>query len=215
MGRPKRIITLVGLFIALIVPTIGPTRYLPSVPGLDPLYVHEIFWWSLLALVLTYVLGVERRSLTSIGLRAPGWKTVVFGILTGIVGVVGIVIIESIIFPLLHLRFNVHEMQSLLHTPFWFRLLLVTRAALMEETLFRGYGIERVKELSGSRSLAGTITWALFTVAHLTSWGWAQLIIAGYGGLILTLLYLWRRDLVCNVIAHWVTDGAGFLLSQG
>ncbi|MDE2630905.1 MAG: CPBP family intramembrane metalloprotease, partial [Alphaproteobacteria bacterium] len=115
----------------------------------------------------------------------------------------------------LHLQLPAQEMEKLLHTPFWYRFFLVTRAATMEETLFRGYGIERTAELTGSRWLAGAVTWVLFTLAHLSAWGWAQLIVAGYGGLVLTVLYLWRRDLVSNMIAHWVTDGAGFLLPHG
>lgn len=214
MTASRRIIILAGLAIALVVPSLSPTTHLPTVAGVDSLYVHEWFWWALLAVVLFYVLVVERQSLSSIGFRKPSWKTFVFGILFGILGVAGIVAIFSVLFPMLHLQMNTQEIGKLLHTPFWFRFFLVTRAALMEETLFRGYGIERLGELTGNRWLAGAVTWALFTLAHLSAWGWAQLIVAGYGGLVLTALYLWRRDLICNMIAHWLTDGAGFLLPR-
>jgi membrane protease YdiL (CAAX protease family) len=47
---------------------------------------------------------------------------------------------------------------------------------------------------------------------HLSSWGVAQLIVAGYGGLLLTILYLWRRNLWANMLAHWLADAAGFLV---
>jgi len=43
-------------------------------------------------------------------------------------------------------------------------------------------------------------------------WGWTHLIVAGYGGLVLTALYLLRRDLAANMLAHWLTDAVGFLL---
>jgi membrane protease YdiL (CAAX protease family) len=36
--------------------------------------------------------------------------------------------------------------------------------------------------------------------------------VAGYGGVILAVLYLWRRNLWANMLAHWISDGAGFLL---
>ena len=215
MTSSRRVVTLIGLTIALVVPAMGPTKYLPAMAGFDPMVVREWFWWALLAVVLLYVLVVERRPLSSIGFRRPSWKTFVFGVLFGILGVAGISAIYLVLFPILHLQMNAQELGKLLHTPFWYRFLLVTRAATMEETLFRGYGIERTAELTGSRWLAGAVTWGLFAFAHLSAWGWAQLIIAGYGGLVLTLLYLWRRDLVCNMIAHWVTDGAGFLLPHG
>jgi membrane protease YdiL (CAAX protease family) len=109
---------------------------------------------------------------------------------------------------------NASEMSSILNTPFWYRFLLVTRAAVAEETLFRGYPIGRIREWSGSRMLAGVITWAAFTYAHLGGWGWPQLIVAGFGGLLLTVLFLWRRNLWANVLAHWLADGAGFLLPR-
>jgi membrane protease YdiL (CAAX protease family) len=39
------------------------------------------------------------------------------------------------------------------------------------------------------------------------------MLIAGFGGLLLTLLYVWRRNLWINIIAHFVVDGASVLLA--
>lgn len=109
---------------------------------------------------------------------------------------------------------NASAMTELLRTPFWYRLILVTRAAVSEELLFRGYPIERLLELTRNHLIAGIVPWAAFTVAHLSFWGWAQLIVAGYGGLVLTVLYLWRRNLWANMLAHWIADAAGFLMPR-
>ena len=215
MVARSRIVPFTGLLLALVVPSIGLTRYLPQVAGFDPMYVREWFWWTLLALVLLDVLAIERRPLASIGFRRTSWRTAVLGILAGIVATIGIAAIVLVVFPRLGLHANTSEMNKVLQTPFWNRFFLVTRAATMEETLFRGYGVERLNELTGSRWFAGAISWAAFTVAHLSSWGWAQLIVAGWGGMILTVLYLWRRDLISNMTAHWVADAAGFLLPDG
>jgi membrane protease YdiL (CAAX protease family) len=57
------------------------------------------------------------------------------------------------------------------------------------------------------------VSLATFTYAHLSYWGWSHLIVAGFGGLVLTGLYLWRRDLVSNMVAHFLTDAIGFLLA--
>jgi len=215
MTAARRTITLFGLAIAVILPAAGPVRFLPAVPGLNPLYLHELFWWGLTILVLLYVLLVERRALRTIGFRLPDWRSLAYGALAAIVIGGGMFAIATFLLPALHLKLNAQALHSLLDTPLWFRVLLVTRAAVMEETLFRGYGIERLRELTGSSWVAGVVTLALFTLAHLSTWGWAQLIIAGYGGLILTLLYFWRRDLVCNMIAHWITDAIGVLTAHG
>lgn len=179
---------------------------------LGPLASGEIFWWAAVTVLILHVVLIERRPLTSVGFRTFGFVSGTVGAIAGILLVAGIVVIYSFVFPLLHLKMNTAEMGKLMATPFWYRVALVTRAAVAEELLFRGYPMERIAELSGRRWLAAVISWAAFTYAHLSSWGWAQLVVAGYGGIVLTALYLWRRNLWVNMIAHWIGDGAGFLL---
>jgi membrane protease YdiL (CAAX protease family) len=210
--RP-RITTVIGLLFLLIA-TFAPLsswsqHLLGKELGLN--YGREVPWWLLTLGLYAYVIYAERRPLSSIGFRRPGILDIVLAVGTGVLLVAGIMIIYGFVFPLLHLKINMKVDLMLMHTPLWYRVLLVTRAAVAEETLFRGYPIERIKEWSGSRVLAGALTWAAFTYAHLASWGPAQLIVAGYGGLLLTILYLWRRNLWVNMIAHWIADGAGFL----
>ena len=103
-------------------------------------------------------------------------------------------------------------MSAVKASPLWFRILLVTRAAVFEEAYYRGFAIERLAEITGFRWLAGLISLAGFTFAHLSYWGWSHLIIAAFGGAVLTGLYLFRRDLGANMIAHFVTDGVAFLV---
>lgn len=179
---------------------------------IGPNYSREILWWVLTLGVYAYVLVVERRALSSIGLHRPRLLDIGLALLTAALLVVGFVPIELFIFPVLHLHMNMHVYDMIKDSPLPYRVLLVTRAAVAEETIFRGYSIERLQQWSGSRWLAGAVTWALFTYAHLQTWGVAQLIVAGYGGLLLTVLYLWRRNLWANMLTHWLADAAGFLL---
>jgi membrane protease YdiL (CAAX protease family) len=83
----------------------------------------------------------------------------------------------------------------------------VVRAGVSEEVLFRGYPIERLRELSGSRALASLLPLLLFPLAHVGPWGWAHMLVAGIGGAALTLLYLWRRNVWANILAHCIVDG--------
>jgi membrane protease YdiL (CAAX protease family) len=80
-----------------------------------------------------------------------------------------------------------------------------------EELFYRGYAIERLQELTRSRAIAGIFSGAVFTFAHVATWGWAQLLFAGFAAIILTLLYLWRRNLWVNIITHAAVDGVGVL----
>jgi membrane protease YdiL (CAAX protease family) len=101
----------------------------------------------------------------------------------------------------------------LLATPFWWRFISVIRAAVAEEILFRGYALERLQELTGSLHLAAGLSWMVFTLEHVGPWQRSHLLIAGFGGVVLTLLYLWRRNLWVNIIAHLIVDGAAVLLT--
>ncbi|HEY2068734.1 MAG TPA: CPBP family intramembrane glutamic endopeptidase [Rhizomicrobium sp.] len=176
-----------------------------------PLWGGEVLWWALFAAVIAYVAFVEHKALSSIGYRAPGTMDIVLGVIAGIVAVMGIGFAFQVVLPAMHLGVN-RQLGALIATPLLFRVATVTRAAVVEETLFRGYGFERLAELTKSPLAAALLTWVLFSMAHLQSWGWGQVIIAAWGGLVLTVLYLWRRNLWANIICHWLTDGTGFIL---
>lgn len=125
----------------------------------------------------------------------------------------GMASIYLVIFPALGLSPNEAGTAAVKALPFWFRVCIIVRAAVFEEMFFRGFMIERLTEITcGRRLSAAAISCALFTWLHLGYWGWAHLMVAGFGGVVLTALYLWRRDLTANIIAHLLTDAVGFLL---
>lgn len=214
---PKRLrarrASLFGLLPVLAAAILPLGRWGREYSGLGKLLGGEVPWWLLVGLMLLFVAFIEKRPFSSVGFRQPGWRDIPAGIATAVVSVLGIALIYAILLPALHLQLNKGAMQGLLQTPLWYRVLLVSRAAVAEELLFRGYAISRIEELTGSRLVAGVVTWGAFTYAHLSYWGAAQLIVAGWAGLLLTILFLWRRNLWANILAHWLTDGVGFLLT--
>jgi membrane protease YdiL (CAAX protease family) len=211
MTNSRRIQIVIGLLLALGLPFCHLGDLGRAHSGLGPLLGGEVLWWALFAAIVLYTLFVEHRALSSIGLRKPGVWDIALGVLAGIAVFMGTGIIFQFVLPALHMSVD-RQLASAVQAPLWFRLINVTRAAVVEEAAFRGYGLERLNELTGSALFAGFVTWVLFTMAHLSSWGWAQVIIAAYGGLVLTALYLWRRNLWANIIAHWLADGAAFIL---
>lgn len=212
MSRTPRAIILVGLFLSVVVPATGAGRIAQHIPGLSPLAGQEAFWWALAIIVLLFILAIERRPLSSVGFRRPDWKTFAYG-LAGFVAILAFAgSMVLFLLPALHLHQDPATLKRMLDTPYWYRILLVTRAAFCEELLMRGYGIERLQELTGSKFVAGAVTLAVFTLGHWSYGTIAQLIVAAAAGLVLTILYLWRRDLISNMIAHWLTDAASLLL---
>jgi len=172
---------------------------------------NELVYWGLVAAVLLYVLLIEHRPLASIGLRRPGGRDIFAALATGVLMIAVLALMYLVVFPALHWD-ETQQLQTLTAVPFWLRFMAVVRAAVSEEILFRGYALERVQELTGSRGAAGIFTWAIFTLEHLGYWGWHHLLVAGAAGALLTLLYLWRRNLWANMLAHFMVDAVGFLL---
>ncbi|MCB0037993.1 MAG: CPBP family intramembrane metalloprotease [Anaerolineales bacterium] len=85
-------------------------------------------------------------------------------------------------------------------------LVLAWAGAFSEELFFRGYFVTTLRHLFGNTRLALTaitiLTTALFALGHGYQ-GWAGVIDTGiYGGLILTLLFLWRGRLTAPIVAH-------------
>jgi membrane protease YdiL (CAAX protease family) len=170
-----------------------------------------IYWLCTLALV-AFVRKVEGRPISSIGLNRVTWKTGVFGVGGAAAMVAGMAAIYIVIFPFLGVSAHESMTASIKSMPLWFRIVLVLRAAVFEEIFYRGFMIERLTELTRLRWLATLVSLVAFTLAHLSGWGAAHLIVAAFGGIVLTTLYLLRKDLACNMLAHFLTDAVGFLL---
>ena len=179
--------------------------------GFDAEIRDELIYWALTLGLILYVRFVERGSMVSVGWRRPTWKSAVFGLGAGALTFAGFVVIYLWVFPALGQKAEESGLENILRLPLWFRIALLFRAAIFEELAYRGFAIERLTELCRSRGFAALLSLAAFTFAHLSYWGWAHLLVAAWGGLVLTGLYLWRRDLASNMFAHFVTDLVGFL----
>src|SRR5277367_2123298 len=207
-GRAEnRLLILIGLAIALGLPFAPLSTWGKAYGGLGPLWGGEAAWAAFFLVILLYVLFVERRPLSSIGFRRPKAWDVVIGVVALFAIIAGDATI-SVVEAKLHLAVK-PQITALLATPFWYRAFLAVRAAVVEETAFRGYGFERITDLTGSKWLAPVVTFALFSAAHYPGGGLALVFPAACGGLVLTLVYLWRRNLWTTILAHWLTDAVG------
>jgi membrane protease YdiL (CAAX protease family) len=172
---------------------------------------REGLFWLMTLLLVAYILFIEKRPLSSIGLTRPAWKSFVFGLAAAVIMFGGAAAIYLVVFPALGLKPNQAGLGAIQSTPFWFQALVVLRAPIFEEIYYRGFMIERLTEMTGLRWLAALISLTAFTFAHLSYWGWTTLIVVAFQGAILTILYLLRRDLSANMLAHFLVDAAAFL----
>ena len=97
--------------------------------------------------------------------------------------------------------------------PVWVLVPAWITGAFTEEVLFRSYPIERLTQMFKRPWLAGLITVLAFTLMHLFTWDWIHVLTMVFpGGLMLTLFYLWRRNLALNVIIHAIMNAPLLLL---
>lgn len=97
------------------------------------------------------------------------------------------------------------ELSRLRSLPFGVLACAALTAGVVEELLYRGYAIERLAALTGSRVAGAFLSLAAFSLAHLPFWGAASALLTLVAGLVLTALYLWKRNLAVNMLAHTLT----------
>ncbi|MBC5992000.1 CPBP family intramembrane glutamic endopeptidase [Pontibacter cellulosilyticus] len=209
VGEKKQLpfITYIGLYLALALPGIFVMVSGQIKPGW---VLSEIFFWSLTLLILVIVVLYERQPLSSIGLGKLTWRSVAWGIGAGLVLFVLFGLLQGLV-KLIGLPISTSAAKQIGEMPVWGIFLLALRAGVMEEVLFRGYPFERLLTLTGSKAVAAIVPLLVFIITHL-SWGLGHLIFVTAAGGLITLLYLWKRNLWINIIAHFLVDFIAFMM---
>lgn len=166
---------------------------------------NELLYWGLVAATLLFVKGIERQPLSTLALSRPRLSEFPIALLAAIATLAGLLGISQFVLPALHLE-TAPTLERLQAAPRWWLVVSSIRAGVSEEILFRGYPIPRLLAITGNRALALVLPLAIFAVAHVGPWNWAHALYAAFGGMMFTALYLWRRNLWTNMLAHSLVD---------
>jgi uncharacterized protein len=178
-------------------------RLFGELPALGVQVALQLLYCGMAAFLLWFVLRVERLPLKSIGLRQPTWLTIVSGI--------GLLLVASFVVapmtaPLQEalgtdgIQAGLDEIAAM---PLWFRIVVGLTGGMIEEFFYRGYAIERLATITGRAWIGGLISAVVFGLAHIPEWGLGFALAADMPfGLLMTAFYLWRRDLLANMLAH-------------
>ena len=170
----------------------------------------EGVWWLLAAGLLGVVVFWERAPLRSVGLVRLTRATFLIGV-PAFVPLLLLFPLVQLLLSALGVADSQPTVDRLVKLPLGLLLAGALRAGVTEELIFRGYLIERLGAWTGRRGFAAAFSWAVFVALHLGSWPVGHLVYVGLVGGFFTLLYLRRRDLTCNIVAHVLTDGVGLL----
>ena len=205
-SSPARLSTLIGLAVAFGWPL------LLTIPGVsnhqitdahDDI-VHMCAKWLVVVILCMIVFGIQRRQVSEFGIRRMGWRGALAGLAGGVVAfALGGAASRFVMMPS-----SQSMLRKLAAVPLELRIAVVLTAAITEEFIYRGFGIEELADLTGKRWLAGLLSLILFTVSHAGLYGMsAALIVPGLAGAVLTGLYLWRRNLPSCMLMHAIIDG--------
>lgn len=207
ISQKNLIPTFVGLAIALFALPIFMAAY-RAMTGENhsnmQILGREAAIFLLVGFLLWIVKRWERRPLSSIGLQVNRLRTSLFrGVCLAVV-VLAVTVALYLLLRTIGVRLGEDHV-----TTFHASLLVVTvsmlRAGIAEEIFYRGFAIERLHSLAGSKLFAGLVSLTIFAVSHYRQ-GVGGIVAAFVLGGILTAAYIKFRDLLANITAHFLGD---------
>jgi uncharacterized protein len=165
---------------------------------------RELGVFLLVGLLLWIVKRWEHLPLSSIGLRDTTPRR---SLLRGLwLGVILLVVTVGLYLGLRSVGVHLGEEHgSVFHPSLMVVTVSMLRAGVAEEIFYRGFAIERLQSLTGSKLVAGLAPLTIFAVSHYRQGLGGMLAVFVLGG-ILTAFYMKFRDLVANITAHFFAD---------
>lgn len=199
--------TYLGLAIALFaVPIVamGFRNFLGPVTA-SVAVARELTMFAAAGVLLWIVRRREGRTLESIGFTGARAGQIALWTLIAVIACVAALAIGLVAVNLLDLRFGSAPGAVRTPLPLWVQFIVVLRAGIVEELFYRGYAIDRLKQVSGSNALAVGVPLLVFAGFHYGQ-GAGGVLIALLMGIALTGVYLWKRNIVAVMLAHFLID---------
>ncbi|MEJ2184103.1 MAG: type II CAAX endopeptidase family protein [Nitrospirota bacterium] len=94
---------------------------------------------------------------------------------------------------------------------FLLAFVMVVVVAVVEETIFRGYLMLRLKAVTSSVAAAVVLSAFVFSLGHGYE-GTASVVTIGIMGAFLAVVYEWRKSLTAPIVMHFLQDFIGIVL---
>lgn len=217
----KRSITLaqiIGLLLAMGAPAlIIWLRTVGLAPSalIEQRLVSTVAFWGVGVLLLFWITMAEQRPLASIGLGRPTLKAMGWGLGAGVVLTLALICFD---WAIVTLRLVPQPTPppadtDLTTLPLAMRAVMVVTSGFAEELLFIGYPISRLLEITRSRWISALIPILAFTALHIPGRTPADLVNVAFAAALFSGLFLWRRSLWTNIVAHTVVDVAPLIIA--
>jgi len=206
----KTAVTWIGLAFSLfgMIAIRQAFRAVTPEPSIALTLAREICLFLAAGALFWFVRRIEGLPLRSVGIgTSPVWKSLLWGAVTAVACLVP----AALLVAWTGYGYGAAS-QSFAKLPIWLVTVVVLRAGVVEELFYRGYAIERLQALGLGRVVSWIVPLVVFSLAHWTG-GRANILIALVLGAVLTAFYQWRRDLVANMLGHFLVDFVGNVLA--
>ncbi len=207
----KKPLLMTSTWVGLALPLLGmPLSYLITATFLQSMernqrtLVSSLITFGLAVGVVAVVLLGEKQPLSTLGLHRQTRRSIIIALSASIVIAVGGTLISLGLFKLLNLPLPTLPTERITGFPLWLALWIVISSSIAEEVLYRGFVLERLEQVTGSIWTGGLITLSWFTLLHLPLGVTYTLLIVLPTSIMITLLYIWQRDLIATIIVHLV-----------
>lgn len=165
--------------------------------------------WGVALLLALIAFGTLRRRSSWFGIGWFGWRD----LLAMVAALAGLFLLAGAVRWCFSFPSSPEDLLRLGAVPLSLRAVLVLTAGITEEFMYRGFALEELAALIGKRRLAALVSMVCFTVAHSVRVGLSPtLLLVGCAGAVLTILYLWRRNLPVCMLMHVIVDGIGIIV---
>jgi membrane protease YdiL (CAAX protease family) len=208
MNKPHR---LPSTWIGLALPLLGmplsywiTANFLQAMERNQRTLLSSLITFGLAAGVVAVVLLWEKQPLSTLGIHSQTPRSIIIALSASIVIAVGGTLISLGLFKLFNQPMPTLNSERITGFPLWLGLWIVISSSIAEEVLYRGFVLERLGQVTGSIWMGGLITLIWFTLLHLPLGLTYTLMIVLPSSIMITLLYIWRRDLITTIIVHLV-----------
>jgi membrane protease YdiL (CAAX protease family) len=161
--------------------------------------------WLAVALLLVLVVAVERRPLSSVGVRPVRLRDALLTVAVAVVTLVITVVLYSMVAGVPDGSTQTGRILTALSAAQ--AVHLIVNAAVVEELFYRGFLMERLIDLTRRPWLAALVSYVVFVGSHAPEAGWAMtLTMVAPATALFVGLYWWRRNVVLCILAHAITD---------
>lgn len=153
--------------------------------------------WIVVFCLFLFIFLYERRTLSSIGLVKPGGKDIQWAFIFWAGSLAVSWLAHALLPPPPSSGLDV-----ILALSIPVLIMIIFTTSITEEILYRGFAIERLRELTGSTAVAVVISFALFVLPHILFFGAHWLLYHGLSAVLIYVLYVWRRNLFACMLMH-------------